>query len=198
MLINEKSKIAFVLSFVILFTACHPCDPPATIDNGTMPDQVLNLVPYQNAQTYKFRHSAGLIIEFASARQSREEWLRCEECCSVEVKFEVNTTTLIPDYPIFTFSFDLSNMDTVNYSLVASVGYYQFFIPTNINQSRNYEFYDSVMINKKFYRDVFKLKSNYGYYYDRDTIFADSMYYSYERGIIQIKMSNGEKYSIYE
>jgi len=189
-------SIAGVVLFVL--SACRPCEPPLIIDNGRIPDSILNDVPYQDGHSYKFRHSGGLVIEFASTRQSREEWLRCERCCKYEYKYEVNSTTLIPDYPVFNFGLDISNPDSANFQLTARVGYYYFYIPAYDYPPENVDFTDSVLLDGKIYRNVFKLKSNYGSYYDRDILFADSMYYSYERGIIQIKMSNGEKYSIDE
>lgn len=194
------NKYIFILLLLITATACHPCDPPIFIDNGKIPDSILIMVPYQNGQIYKFRHSGGLTIRFAATRQSTEEWLRCESerCCQFEYKYEENTTTLNPDYPVFSFGFDQENMNPETFGFFARVGYYFFQVPTNDYQSSYCGFADSVLIGDKFYYDVFKIKSIYGTAYDRDTIFADSMYYSYKKGILQVKMSNGEKYSIDE
>jgi len=189
---------AILLAGLTLFFSCHPCDPPLLIDNGNIPDSILDLVPYQSGKTYSFQHSGGLVIRFSTARQSREEWLRCERCCLNETKFEVNSTTLTPDYPIFNFGFELSNPDTVHVSFTAIVGYYWFQIPVTDDQSKLCDFADSVLMDHRFYQNVYKIKSNYGSAYDRDTIFADSLYYSYQDGIIQVIMSNGEKYTIHE
>jgi len=195
---TAMSRNHLLIIILILLFGCNPCDDSITIDNGKIPEKVLKYVPYQNGQIYKFKHSAGLIIEFTTIRQSRDEYSWCEECCKYNYKYEVNSTTLTPDYPIFDFGFEISNLDTTYYSFIARVGKYQFYIPTSANSSEYYEFADSILINDKLYFDVFKLKSNYGSYYDKDSLFADSLYYNYELGIIKIKMSNGEKYEIYE
>ncbi len=193
-----KGKFILIL-FLIYLSGCNPCDEPVLIDHGSLPDTILKYVPYQDGKTYRFHHSAGLIIEFTANRQSSKEWARCEECCKYESVYEVNKTRLIPDYPIFDFGFEISNQDTINYFVTARVGKYQFYIPTNTKYTTDYyKFADSILIEKKYYYDVFLLKSNYGSYYDKDSQFVDSMYYSYKLGILQIKMSNGEKYSIYE
>jgi hypothetical protein len=189
---------AITAAMLILFSSCFRCKPPLLIDNGRIPDSILSCVPYQQGQTLKFRHSGGLVIGFSSTRQSRDEWLRCDWCCDYEYKFEVNTTTLTPDYPIFSLGFDLSNPDSKGFDFGARVGYYWFQIPSNSYQAAYCGYADSLMIGEKKYYKVFKIKSNYGSSYDRDTIFADSMYYSYKQGLIQIMMSNGEKYSIDE
>jgi hypothetical protein len=192
----------FFVFFIILLGSSCRCDDPVTIDCGKIPDSVLQMVPYQNGQTFKFIHSAGLVINFTASRETREQWLGCnsERCCKYAYKYEVNTTILQPDYPLFSFGFDLSNPGPTPdvFGLGASVGKYWFQIPTDDYQAGYCGFADSILIGDKFYRDVFKIKSIYGSAYDRDTIFADSMYYSYKLGILQIMMSNGEKYSIYE
>ena len=194
------NKYVFILLLLITATACCPYDPPVLIDYGKIPDSILVMVPYQNGQIYKFRHSGGLAIEFTAMRQSNEKWQGCENewCCQIKYKYEENTTTLIPDYPVFSFGLDLENMHPEAFGFIVRVGYYWFQVPTNGYQSNNCGFADSLLIGDKFYYDVFKIKSIYGTAYDRDTIFADSMYYSYKKGILQVKMSNGEKYSIDE
>jgi len=186
-----------IILVTFFFFGCCPGDS-VTIDNGHLPEKAFGFIPYQDGRIYKFKHSGGLIINYTTRRETREEWNHCEECCKYVYKYEVDATTLTPDYPVFDFGFEISNMDTTYFIFTARVGYYQFYIPTNHNQSEYYELFDSVLISNKFYHDVFKLKSNYGSYYDKDSIFADSLYYSYERGILQIKMTNGEKYTIYE
>jgi hypothetical protein len=191
-------RIFLIFIGVVSFFGCIPCDSPITIDNGVIPLEKLSFVPYQTDKVYRFQHSAGLVIDFNSIRQSHEEWSICEECCSNEYKFEVNSTTLTPDYPIFDFGFDISNSDTTYFLCTARIGKYQFYIPTDPNRTDYFQFVDSIFIVGQYYHNVFKLKSDYGSYYDTDSIYADSLYYSYEKGIIQIKMSNGEKYTIYE
>ena len=188
-----------IILFLVYLSGCTPCAETITIDNGKLPDSVLKFVPYQNGKIYRFQHSAGLIIEFTSSRQTTKELSRCEECCKYEYVYEVNKTRLVPDYPVFDFGFEISNQDTINYFLNAQVGKYQFYIPTSNKYPNDYyKLTDSILIEKKYYYDVFLLKSNYGSYYDKDLIYADSMFYSYRFGILQIKMSNGEKYRIYE
>ena len=71
-----------------------------------------------------------------------------------------------------------------------------FYIPTADFQLDYFEKVDSLIIDSVTYKDVFKLNSDYGSYYDKDSIYADSLYYNYEYGILKILMSNGESYEI--
>lgn len=188
-----------LIIFSILSIRCTPrCEEPIIIDRGKISERVLSYVPYQNGQTYRFQHSAGLVIIFDSKRQSRNQKIMCEECCTSIYNYEVNSTTLTPDYPIFDFGVEILNADTANIHFTARVGHYQFYIPTPLNEAKNNGFVDSVLIKDKVYYNVFKLKSN-SYNYDKiEKISADSLYYNFQQGILQITMSNGEKYTIYE
>ena len=62
----------------------------------------------------------------------------------------------------------------------------------------NYEVLDSLKINDRYYRDVFKLKADASYYDSEGLIHADTYYYNYEKGLLGVIMSNGEKYWLYE
>ncbi len=192
------NKITFLFFVILLVSACRPCDEPIVIDNGKIPDSILSYIPYQNGLNYKFRHSGGLVIGFSAVRASNEAWLECHRCCKFVYKYEENITTLIPDYPIFNIGFNLANMDSSFCALSAWVGHDGFSIPANDYQAGFVGFADSILIGDKVFYNVFKIKSDYSSGYNRETIYTDSIYYSYQHGLIQIKMSNGEKYTIYE
>lgn len=178
-----------------MLSSCLPCDT-ITVENGALPDSALSFVPYQNGETYKLKHSNGLIINFETTRSTRDEWSHCTECCNYEYHFEINTTRLIPDYPIFDCNFDISNRDTTYFDCYASIGKYGFYIPTSDFQLDYFEKVDSLTLDSVSYYNVFKLKSDYGSYYDQDSIYADSLYYNFQHGILKILMSNGEYYEI--
>jgi hypothetical protein len=179
---------------VLILSSCWPCDT-VIIENGTLPDAALKFIPYQNGETYQFQHSNGLIINFESIRETREEWTYCTECCKNEYHFEVNSTILIPDYPVFDFQFEISNEDTALYICNAFIGRNGFVIPTSEVQYDFFERVDFIVIDSKCYYEVWKLKS-YGSYYNEDTVYADSLFYNYDFGILKILMSNGEYYKI--
>lgn len=184
----------FILIGLLMYS-CWPCDT-ITVENGPLPDSALNIVPYQHAETYRFKHSNGWVINFETYRETRDERTFCTECCSYEYHFEVNSTRLTPDYPIFDFHFEISNIDTTYIDCYASIGKYGFYIPTSKNQLGYYQKVDSIIIDSLTYYEVFKLKSDYGSYYGNDSIYADSLFYNYKWGVLKILMSNGEYYEI--
>ena len=195
--ILHKEKVIY-LFFSFLLYGCWPCNT-IMIENGALPDSALKYVPYVNGETYKFKHSNGLEINYKTTRETHEEWTGCAECCEYEYHYEVNSTILIPDYPIFNFQFQIDNQDTLNYHCYASVGKYGFHIPTNNEFDIDYyEKVDSVKINSVYYYQVFKIKSHYENYYSQDSIYVDSLYYNYLNGIIKIVMSNEESFTLYE
>ena len=192
------NKITLAVILILAFSSCWRCDDPIVIDRGKIPDSILSYVPYQNGLNYKFRHSGGLVIGFSAVRASNEAWQECHRCCKFAYKYEENVTTLIPDYPIFNIGFNLANRDSLFFDFGVWIGRDGFSIPANDYQAGFAGFADSVMIGEKPYFNVFKIKSYYSSGHPRDTLFTDSIYYSYQHGLILIKMSNGEKYTIYE
>ncbi|MCP4311750.1 MAG: hypothetical protein GY790_10840 [Bacteroidetes bacterium] len=57
-------------------TVLAGCPPPCTTmhtDNGSLPEEALALVPYQNGSTYRFVHSAGKEILFQTSRETSRE-----------------------------------------------------------------------------------------------------------------------------
>lgn len=197
-ILNSFNIIRLCILPFVLFSACSPCADPILIDRGKIADTALKMVPYQNGKTYRLQHSAGLVISFTATRQSREEYLECEECCKYRYKYEVDETTLTPDYPIFNLGFQISNFDSTRLSFSGNAGYYNFHIPSLADGLNIPEFAGSMVLDGREFYDVYRMKSDYGYLSRKDTIYPDSLYYSYGLGIIQLKMSNGERYSIYE
>ena len=61
----------------------------------------------------------------------------------------------------------------------------------------DYEIIDSLEVNGRYYKDVFKLKTDYYNNVD-ELIHAETILYNYENGFVGIVMSNGEKYMLYE
>ncbi|OQC44130.1 MAG: hypothetical protein BWX59_02086 [Bacteroidetes bacterium ADurb.Bin028] len=191
----------FCLLSMLLLRACGrpPCET-TVIDNGVLPESALEYVPYISGKTYKFKHSNGLVVNFDASRetQKREEWSSCMRSCPYVIHYECNTTRLIPDYPIFNFELNICNLDTLNYNCNVSLGKFGFHIPTGNFDTNYYEQVDSIKIDSVYYYQVFKLKSYYDRYSSHDSIYADSMYYSYDKGIIKITLSNNEYYTLCE
>lgn len=185
--------ISILLAFLLY--GCPPCDP-VVLDNGPLPDSILALVPYSNGNIYRLRHSNGQLINYTSQRFSNKEIMECHPCCDYTFSYETNITRLTPDYPVFNISITLSNADTIQYEFTCFIGTYFLNIPVGRSQTGEfYHFSDSVLIGETYYYDVFRIKPSNNYLWN-DYIKVDSVYYNSTSGILLIKMSNEEYFSI--
>lgn len=189
-----KKLILIAFSTVLLY-GCPPCDP-VVVDFGPLPESALALVPYVNGQTYRFRHSEGLVINYTALRETRPE-IHASRTCDFEHRFEMNSTKLTPDYPVYTFMLEVSNPDSSHIDFDIWFRNSSFTIPSGSEFSHPLTYFDSVLIDDRYYYEVFRLR-NQGYHFYTDTLATDSIYYNYEYGILQINMTNGERFTIFE
>lgn len=190
-------RIIYLIISILLY-GCWPCDS-IIVENGTLPKSALKYVPYLDGNTYKFKHSNGFVISYKTNRKTEKVLERCEHCCKYKYSYEVNTTKLITNYPVFNLEFNIDNFDTLNYSCYATIGQGGFNIPINNDFDRElYQKVDSIKIGSEYYYQVFKMKSNNFGYDSQSSIYVDSLYYNYEKGVIKIILSNNENYTIQE
>jgi hypothetical protein len=190
-----KKLLIIIMSSVLLY-GCPPCDP-IIIDLGPLPASALAFVPYLEGQTYRLKHSGGLVISYTASRETRQEMPDYGRSCDHVYKYEVNSTKLTPDYPVYTFMFEISNPDTSRISCNLYFVHNHFTIAGGYEDLNPDTYADSMLIGDQYFYQVYKIR-NSGFFYDREPIYADSLYYNYEYGILQIKMSNGESFTIYE
>lgn len=194
-----------LLAVLLLWTGCRPC-AYQTIDLGPLPEEILAKVPYQNGRVYSFKHSAGHTVNFSTVRASRQEKTHLDDFgfyCNKEARiyvYEVNTTSLKPDYPIFNIRLDLCNETDSFYRFSAQIGSASFIIPVQAADTAYWPVTvaDSLQIGNKHYKEVFKLKNLNDNWYHSDSIRVDSVFYNYDQGILLIKMTNREYYAIQE
>jgi len=200
-----------LVAMTVLFTAC-PRSKPAYIDLGRIPEQYLATVPYRNGDVFRMQHETSkVIIDFEVERHrhktSSEGYgpvpTRFEPAPNYYYEYEVDMTTCKPKYPIFDLSISLSNAYMLNEEEMQSwykkadlfaVGSAK--VPFVGDDYSDYEIIDSLEVNGHYYKDVFKLKTDY--YNDDELIHAETILYNYENGFVGIVMSNGEKYMLYE
>lgn len=189
-----KRLIAAILLIPFLIS-CKP-EPMDCItkDEGPVNDSLLVFIPYQDNNTYQFRHSAGEVINFQCSRETKTYVSPCEEGMNIETIYQKNNTLLSPDYPLFDIKFSISSYTGSNGDIKAGVGNSGFDIPITPQVTWYYGFLDSLELNGTTYYDVFRLRSR-GQTGDSQ-LYADSIYYNYSKGIIKIIMTNDEYYEI--
>ncbi len=183
-------KISLFLALLIV--ACDPCEHHI-IDRGSLSEELLNMIPYEHGEYISFQHSNGHVISFFVNRVTKQERFCIDHLCCEELVFEVNTATLSPDYPIFSFKLQINNADTSHYPISVSIGKYGCMIPDK-SDSSDIDIADSVLINGDLYLDVYKLKYQESYWNKDDILRVDSLLYNREIGILKVVMANGEYY----
>ena len=216
-----KKLAVLMMAFVsvILFTGC-PGKEPEYIDFGTIPEKYLATVPYEDGQTFYMQHESDrVVIPFHVSRhrvkaQGNNAYgfdyygEKYQPTPSVFFDYEVDITTCEPDYPIFDIDIRFSN------AYVADSVYYPNYDPLSPKYAElsvrtlmyasipfigeptdQFMVHDSLEVNGHTYYDVFQF-DNQGQ--DLQGIYAKFAYYNYDKGLIAIYMSNGEKYMLYE
>ncbi len=187
-------KISIIL--LVFMVACRPCKHKV-IDLGPISAELLNSIPYQAGEYVSFKHSNGHNIVFSVKRETKQEIFCDDHRCCTEIIYEVNTTTLSPNYPIFKFELSISNADSLHNPLSVRIGRFGFMIPDSISEWEPVDIADSLMINGVNYDQVYRMKY-YDYSYQDDLIYVDSLFYNKDFGILKVLMSNGENYMLNE
>ena len=199
---------AILVAMMVLLTAC-PGKEPVYVDLGRIPEQYLATVPYQNGDVFRMQHETSkVIIDFEVERHryktSDEGYgevpTRFQPAPDYYYEYETDRTTCKPKYPIFDLSIFLTNAYMLNEEMQSWYKKADIFaaggasVPFVGDDYSGYEIIDSLEVNGRYYKDVFKLKT----FYDNELIHAETIFYNYENGFVGIVMSNGEKYMLYE
>ena len=205
--------IVAMAAMMVLLTACPHSSKTTYKDLGKIPEQYLATVPYQDGDVFRLQHESDrVIIDFTVSRHRQKEtgfdWFdeKYKPAPNYIYEYETDITKCTPNYSIFNVEINFSNQylafeeEGLNYTKSATllaVGSAR--IPFIGEDHSNYEILDSLKVNGHYYHNVFKLKSELiDYYEEEGAIYAETYYYNYEKGLLGIIMSNGEKYWYYE
>lgn len=180
---------------MIVLQGCPPlpCDP-VTSYGDPIPDSILTLIPYINGEVYQLKHSEGKVINFICSNKLIED-KQCFDCSDCFV-FERNEVQLNPDYFISPIQLRITGVDDFGFDFHLWFGNssFNFFIDENYKKNL-----DSIYIAGFMLNDIVCLKNtNTGFYNSDADLFADSLYYSYDKGIVKLVMTNGEYFELYE
>lgn len=191
-----KQSFWLLIAIVVSFMGCRPCNP-IIVDNGPLPDSVLNLVPYKQGEVYSFQHSNGFVIDFTTHRQTKQLQSYSTHCSEYEYLYEQNVTTLQTEYPLFNLSLWIDNQYPQYIDFYIYVGPYSTRVPLSLDDEwYDGQLVDNLEINSALYHNVFQLGMQ-RYSFLNEQLKVDSLYYSYEKGIIKILMTNGEHFTQY-
>uniref|UniRef100_UPI0032180104 hypothetical protein n=1 Tax=uncultured Draconibacterium sp. TaxID=1573823 RepID=UPI0032180104 len=205
-----KYQLLKLLVFVFIFSSCCNEDSIETARYELSPEE-LELIPYQIGQQISFKHSKGYTFSFETI-QDKVEWKEfhdfCERNCGGQdyFSYQVKNTQIQSSYPKLTVDFSLGETEHGDYNpMVLNINInrrhfislpYDSLGNISCDETTNTIYHDSIVLNNVYYYDVLE-KPFDSHYFIQDTsiLIPESILYN-DYGLIQIKMSNNEAYSI--
>jgi hypothetical protein len=177
---------AFIIAQVG-FCAPDCKEGPPTI--STLTEQEKASLPYTDGEQLKFEHNDQTKLSFlVNSTSETVEDHYCDECC-YQYSYDLVEATLQSEYPIFSISINLSSNEYGEPYYSLSIGD-DYFLKNEIEQGQLFE---SILLNEKSYEKVFAVKNTR---IESPALKVDSLYYSFQQGIVKFIMTNGEKYEI--
>ncbi|MEI6575379.1 MAG: hypothetical protein WCO63_04300 [Bacteroidota bacterium] len=201
--------LIFIMTACLFLSSCCNKDSVETA-RLALDSAELKLIPYKLGEQYKFVHSNGFGFYF-TVTEDKLQWYEqrdlCEwNCCGKDYySYQVRTAKLVSEYPKLTIEL---------FEGERAYDYYPRMLSLSIN-NRHYCYFpydslahfmcdtiqktychDSIMINNKIYTHVVEAYvNNYSFTADSTILLPEWVYYN-KLGLLQIKMSNHETYSL--
>lgn len=198
-LLCMKNKVSRHWLFLLVLPFLQAC-PPFICNSDpvvypSLSDSILNFNPYNDGDTIVFVHSQGAHIDAYCSRVRSEKYDGCAECCVQNVR-EEDVTELKLNYPLSDIRIKLFNHQEGEGEMEFSFASGYIYFPVYYQELMK----DSLMLENKFYHDVYVIPFYNSSRNDPNgfSIFADTLYYSVQKGIIKISMSNNEYFILYE
>lgn len=188
-----KYMILGVMGLVL--TGCPPNCEYSLVNFGTLSDEVLEMIPYEDGESYGFRHSEGEQLSFLATRETSMISNYWDEC--TEVTYASDYTIMVPDYPLFDIRIWIYKADSTRVLHQAIIGTSSFILPLTEEPFEDfYQFYDSIYLQEKWFSDVYEIEPLYSPYQNPKSILADTLWFNTEFGILKFTMTSGEYYEI--
>jgi hypothetical protein len=202
-------RIFIFLFFSVAITGCCKNDSVELARYG-LSDAEMSLIPYKTGEKITFGHSEGYEFQF-EVTENIVEWEKetefCEWfCCAPDYySFQMRTTVIESSYPDFSITYEMTGHDwdhgpgwldfKINHRHFLTLQYdssAQFIMEDSTAIWR-----DTATINNHLFRGVIEKKfENHMYTNDSSKILPESIMYNKKYGLLQIKMTNNEKFSI--
>jgi hypothetical protein len=199
----------YLFIFLIILSAFPTCcnDDPVETEKISLSENEIQLIPYSLNQSVNFKHSNGFTFNFI-VQQDTYSWKShsyCDECCGGEyTSYQEKFVTLVSEYPEFNISLSLNSLQYFEIErkfMDIKINRYS----TDLKYDGNSNFtcdnvicHDEIVVNGKTYFNVLEseLENNYNTNNSAITLYPQKILYNKEFGIIQIKISNNETYSL--
>ena len=171
---------------LVLLSSC--CKEGVEVNRYLLTEIEKECIPYQNNETIRFIHSNGYQFDFTvSNRHTRMERTEAHHCGENYSTYESLKVGLFSNTPELYVDLEMVS-NAHNPFMTISINSYHFYL--NISSAPDF---DTLTINEKLYNNIYL-----GEFFNADslTILPKEILYNKEYGIIQIEMTNEEKFTI--
>lgn len=185
------------------------CDDPVETARFELSQAEQYLIPYSQNQKIRFVHSNGHEFDF-EVKSENLSWQEhhdfCEwGCCGKEFfSFQVKTVNLEAEYPLIGISLSVGGDQWFEYYpdvLIVQLNRNSLSMPYDNNVNficdtlSNTEYFDSLLLGTQMFYKVYAKNFDSNYFADTTVLNAKTLYYN-STGILQIKMTNDETFTI--
>lgn len=198
----------YLTIYLILLSAFPTCcnEDPVETEKIYLSESENQLIPYTLNQTINFKHSNGFTFDFI-VNQDNYVWnsdYYCDHCCGGEyTSYQERVVSLQSKYPEFNILLSLNSLqyiETEEKSMHVQINRFN----SSLTYDNNAKFicesiicHDTIVINNNTYFNVVACELKNIYETDEAiNLYPQKVLYNSDFGIIQIKMSNNETYSL--
>ena len=177
-------------TIILLFLFCSCCKEGVEVNRYLLSEYEKEYIPYNIDETIGFIHSNGYEFDIAvSNSNTRMESTEIHHCGDNYSTYESLTVELLSNTPELHVKLEMVPNE-FNPLMTVSINSNFFYL--NLSSEPDI---DTLTINEKTYNNIYVGES---FFTDSLTILPRKILYNKENGIIQIEMTNEEKYSINE
>ncbi|MFA6403331.1 MAG: hypothetical protein WCX31_17165 [Salinivirgaceae bacterium] len=202
-----EKAILFIIASLLISGCCN--EEPVEAGRYPLTDVELQLIPYSLGDTIRFIHSNGYEFDFKVTKETLE-WKKhsefCEwNCCGQGYySYQQKTTVLESLYPKLSLKFQLGGNDWYYYSNNLNIDINNRFalsmpfdsLGNIICDNQTVRCYDTLRINGYLFYYVFEKDFDFYYSLEDSTLFMPESILYNQYGLLQIKMTNDETYSL--
>ncbi len=189
-----KRLTKFLILF-LMFGCQLPCaEINKVADAGALPEDVLNLMPYEHEEAVSFLYSDDTVVNLDVVRETRKqyEYYR-DECTNITYIYEVDMTAMATVDSSLILRAWVANLTAIDwYEVVVNDSRFRF--PVSPNAYLDAEILDSVLVDETVYYNVCRMPRITATGEGAGTPLVDTVLYNTELGFLEILLSDGSRY----
>ena len=176
------------LIILFLFTLTSCCKDSIEVNRYNLSDNEKEFIPYSDNQTIRFIHSNGLQFNMNVTNIYTEfERTKTEHCGENYVSSEIKTAKLESEIPELMISVSITPKE---FNPIMGIDINNSYLQKDLTNKADY---DTLLINNNKYINVYVFENQIS---DTTIIYPYKVLYNRTYGIIQIIMTNNEKFTI--